>query len=75
MQQERFCTYPRFESERLWNSAKLLIVVKSLVATVRASQGGILQGILGEGVPPGSSSPDSISGQKCHPTPVFRPDL
>ena len=39
---------------------------------------GVLLGILGGGVPPGSLSPDPISDQKMSfstPTPVFRPDL
>ena len=38
--------------------------------------GGVLVGILGEGVPPGSQNPDPISDQKMSfYTPVFRPDL
>ena len=38
--------------------------------------GGVLLGILGGGVPPGSSNPDPISDLKMpFPTPVFRPDL
>ena len=37
---------------------------------------GVLLGILGGGVPPGSSNPDSISDQKMYfSTPVFRLDL
>ena len=37
---------------------------------------GVLLGILGGGVPPGSSNPDPISDQKVSfSTPVFRPDL
>ena len=36
--------------------------------------GGLLQGIFGGDVPPGSSNPDSISDQKISlSTPVFRP--
>ena len=38
--------------------------------------GGVLLGILGGGVPPGSPNPDPISDQKMSfSTPVFRPDL
>ena len=38
--------------------------------------GGVLLGILGGGVPPGSPNPDPISDQKVlFYTPVFRPDL
>ena len=38
--------------------------------------GGVLLGILGRGVPPGSSNPDPISDQKMSfSTPVFRIDL
>ena len=37
---------------------------------------GVLLGILGGGVAPGSPNPDPISGQKVSlSTPVFRPDL
>ena len=31
-----------------------------------ARGGGVLLGILGGGVPPGSQNPDPISDQKCH---------
>ena len=31
-----------------------------------APGGGVLLGILGGGVPPGSQNPDPISDQKCH---------
>ena len=38
--------------------------------------GGVLPGILGGGVPPGSSNPDPISDLNMpFSTPVFRPDL
>ena len=38
--------------------------------------GGVLLGILGEGVPPGSPNPDTISGKKMPLfTPLFRPGL
>ena len=38
--------------------------------------GGLFLGILGGGVPTGSSNPDPISDQKMSfSTPVFRPDL
>ena len=38
--------------------------------------GGVLLGILGGGVPPGSSNPDPISDLNMpFFTPVFRPDL
>ena len=38
--------------------------------------GGVLLGILGRGVPPGSSNPGPISDQKMSfSTPVFRIDL
>ena len=38
--------------------------------------GGVLLGILGGGVPPGSSNPDPISDLNMpFSTPVFRPDL
>ena len=38
--------------------------------------GGVLRGVLGDGVPPGSPNPDPISDQKMSfSTPVFRPDL
>ena len=38
--------------------------------------GGVLLGILGGGVPPGSPNPDPISDQKMSfSTPVFRPEL
>ena len=38
--------------------------------------GGVLLGILGGGVPPGSSNPDPISDPNMpFSTPVFRPDL
>ena len=43
---------------------------------VWAGGGGVLLGILGGGVPPGSPKPDPISDQKMSfSTPVFRPDL
>ena len=69
---------------------KLPIVDKSLVATVLASAGmgggGVLLGILGGGVQPGSPNPDPISDQKMSfhtrfqtrplkSIPVFRPCL
>ena len=69
---------------------KLPIVDKSLVATVLASagmgEGGVLLGILGGGVQPGSPNPDPISDQKMSfhtrfqtrplkSIPVFRPCL
>ena len=68
---------------------KLPIVDKSLVATAQASpEGGegVLLGILGGGVQPGSSNPDPISDQKMSfhtrfqtrplkSTSVFRPSL
>ena len=39
-------------------------------------EGGVLLGILGGGVPPGSSNPDPISDLNMpFSTPVFRPDL
>ena len=39
-------------------------------------QGGLLLGILGGGVPPGSPNPEPPSDQKMSfSTPVFRPDL
>ena len=38
--------------------------------------GGVLLGILGEGLPPGSPNPDTISGKKMPLfTPLFRPGL
>ena len=38
--------------------------------------GGVLLGILGGSVPPGSLNPDPISDQKmAFSTPVFKPDL
>ena len=38
--------------------------------------GGLLLGILGGGVPPGSPNPEPPSDQKMSfSTPVFRPDL
>ena len=41
-----------------------------------ARGGGVLLGILGGGVPPGSSNPDPISDLNMpFFTPVFRPDL
>ena len=41
-----------------------------------SSPGEVLLGILGWGLPPGSSNPDPISDQKMSSsTPVFRPDL
>ena len=41
-----------------------------------AGGGGLFLGILGGGVPTGSSNPDPISDQKMSfSTPVFRPDL
>ena len=37
---------------------------------------GVLLGILGGGVPPGSPNPDPISDQNMpFSTPIFRPDL
>ena len=69
---------------------KLPIVDKSLVATVLASAGmgggGLLRGIRGGGVQPGSPNPDPISDQKMSfhtrfqtrplkSIPVFRPCL
>ena len=42
----------------------------------RPGGGGVLLGILGGGVPPGSSNPNQISDQKMLvSTPVFRLDL
>ena len=42
----------------------------------RTPPGGVLLGIFGGGVPPGSPNPDPISDQKMSSfTPVFRPGL
>ena len=43
---------------------------------VSKTPGGVLLGILGGGVPPGSSNPDPISDLNMpFSPPVFRPDL
>lgn len=50
--------------------------VKSRIDFFLISPGGVLLGILGGGVPPGSSNPDPISDLNMpFSTPVFRPDL
>ena len=49
---------------------------RSLLHTAPSGGRGVLLGILGGGVPPGSTNPDPISDQKVlFSTPVFRPDL
>ena len=51
-------------------------VFKKYPDTCGPGGGGVLLGILGGGVPPGSPKPDPISDQKMSfSTPVFRPDL
>ena len=46
------------------------------INVVRQTIPGVLLGILGGGVPPGSPNPDPISDQKMSfSTSIFRPDL
>ena len=50
--------------------------VRSKGRDKKARGGGVLLGILGGGVPPGSSNPDPISDLNMpFSTPIFRPDL
>ena len=46
--------------------AALTFCSPSLYYSRGVGGGGELLGILGRGVPPGSSNPDPISNQKCH---------
>ena len=63
----------------LWNGAKHFRVynLRTEYIFILIKYRGVLLGILGGGVPPGSSNPDPISDQNMFrfSTPVFRPDL
>ena len=50
--------------------------IRTLTSAPEGGGGGVLLGILGGGVPPGSQNPDPISEQKMSfSRPVFRPGL
>ena len=66
----------------LWNGAKHFRVYNPrteyiFILIKYRGRGGVLLGILGGGVPPGSSNPDPISDQNMlrFSTLLFRPDL
>ena len=48
-----------------WTSSSNVLLAQPVLLP-RGGRGGKLLGILGGGVPPGSSNPDPISNQKCH---------
>ena len=49
-----------------WTSSSNVLRAQPVLLTGGGGGGGELLGILGRGVPPGSSNPDPISNQKCH---------
>ena len=62
-------------SGKVVKQKKSVLVNRSHLSLVQLP-GGVLLGILGGGVPPGSSNPDPISDLNMpFSTPVFRPDL
>ena len=71
----------KFEFPEGWGRGGVLEKIVSMgeVANsegARGGGGGVLLGIIGRGVPPGSSNPDPISDLNMpFSTPVFRPDL
>ena len=68
-----FVCHPKILRKHFYIVFEFLSGVKT---APRPRAGGILLGILGEGVPPCSPNPDPISDQKVlFSAPVFRPDL